>query len=379
MKLAIVSSRYPSPGSETFLAAELHSLEQHFDRVIVVPARTSLYSLATLRDAARAVFAHPKEFAAVLNVLVRGAGRPAILGKNLAILPRALAVSQLVERERVDHVHAYWLSTPATVAFVASQMTGVPWSSSAHRWDIYENNLVRQKARSARFVRAISERGRRDLGRFVDSQDEAKVTQVKVGVEMPAVAARPDCGIFRILCAANLIEQKGHEDLFDGLAILGKRGYHYRCDVAGSGPLYEKLQRRAAELGLGESVAMLGRVPHAQLLERLRRGDYDVAVLASRSDDRGRMEGIPVALMEAMAAGVPCVATSSGSIPELIDAECGAIVRPGDAAAFASELERLATRVDVRLRLGHNARLRVAEHFNIERTGPALARLIAAS
>jgi colanic acid/amylovoran biosynthesis glycosyltransferase len=377
--LAIISSRFPNTRSETFLGVELKGLQPHFDRVIVVPARESLFDGTTLREALRAALARPKRFFAVLRILVLGAGRPSILAKNLAILPRALAVSRILEREGVDHVHAYWLSTPATVALVASQMTGLPWSSSAHRWDIYENNLLRQKGRSARFLRTISDRGRRDLGRALTPQDAGKVTQVKVGVEMPQIARKDEPGRFAMLCAANLIEQKGHADLLEALAILAARGVAFRCDVAGSGPLYGALERRIAELGLSQHVALQGRVPHARLLERLARGEYDVAVLASRSDGRARMEGIPVALMEAMAAGVPCVATNSGSIPELIDDRCGAVVPAGDALALAAALERLGARRELRRQLGANARVRIAEHFNIERTGPQLARLIQAS
>ncbi len=77
-----------------------------------------------------------------------------------------------------------------------------------------------------------------------------------------------------------------------------------------------------------------------------------------------------------MAAGLPCVATDSGSIPELLDAVTGIVVPAGDARRIANALERLANSADLRRRLGDAARERVEREFNIERTGPALAELI---
>lgn len=378
MTLAVISSRYPRAGHESFLEAELHGLARYFDRIVVLSAREALFSPRTLLDAIRTAMRHPAQTLRVLRTLLFAGSRPKIVAKNLAVLPRALAVSRIVARERVDHIHAYWLSAPATVAYVAAEIAGIPWSSSAHRWDIYERNLLAPKARTARFFRAISERGRRDLATALD-EHARKVTHVKVGVTMPARTARQASHELRLICPANLIEQKGHAVLLDALAILQRRGIEFRCEIAGSGPLQESLQRRIHALDLSKRVAMVGRVPHATLLERLRVGQYDVAVLASRSDGCVNMEGIPVALIEAMAAGVPCVATSSGSVGELIDETSGIAVPVEDAGAFADALEGLAARPDLRRRLGENARSRVAQYFNIERTAAQLAELIAAS
>lgn len=376
MTVAIISSRFPRFGAEAFLGAELNGLSPHFERVIVVPVRESLLSGRTLIDAFRTVRSHPARIVGVLKLLFVGASRPSVFFKNLAVLPRALAVARTVELEKVDHIHAYWMSAPATVALVASHVTGVPWSSSAHRWDIYERNLLERKAEKAAFLRTISKRGSRDLAALIGAKHRGKVAQVPVGVEIPAIEPCAFAGPLRLLCAANLIEQKGHVDLLEALARLARRNVEYRCDIAGSGPLYQKLERRISKLGLSGRVFLRGRVDHAELLERLRRGEYDVAVLASRSEGRGRMEGIPVALVEAMAAGLPCVATDSGSIPELLDEGSGFVVPVGDPQRFAGAIERLASSAELRARLGRNARKRVVRHFNVEQTGPALAELI---
>lgn len=375
MTVAIISSRFPRFGAETFLAAELNGLRPHFDRVIVVPVRESLFSWKTIVDAVRTICSHPTRIVAVVKLLFVGASRPSVFFKNLAVFPRALAVARTVELEKVDHIHAYWMSAPATVALVASQVTGIPWSASAHRWDIYEGNLLERKAAKAAFLRTISDRGRRDLSAMISVKHRGKVARVPVGVKVPAIEPRRLAGPLRLLCAANLIEQKGHLDLLEALGIVARRNVDYRCDIAGSGPLYRQLERRICELGLSRRVFLRGRVGHAQLLESLRCGEYDVAVLASRSAEGGRMEGIPVALIEAMAAGMPCIATDSGSIPELLDGTSGFVVPVGDAKSFADAIERLANS-DLRSELGRNARTHIVRHFNIEQTGPALAGLI---
>jgi glycosyltransferase involved in cell wall biosynthesis len=373
--VAIISSRFPRFGAEAFLGAELNGLRAHFERVIVVPARESLFSWQTVLDAFRTIRSHPAQSFGVLKLLLAGANRPSVLFKNLAVLPRALAVARTVELEKVDHIHAYWMSAPATVALVASHVTGVPWSSSAHRWDIYEGNLLECKAAKAAFLRTISDRGSSDLAALIGVKHRSKVARIPVGVKIPAIVSRRDAGPLRLLCAANLIEQKGHFDLLDALGLVARRNVDYRCDIAGAGPLYQQLERRICELGLSHRAVLRGRVDHAQLLESLRCGEYDVAVLASRSAGDGRMEGIPVALIEAMAAGLPCIATDSGSIPELLDSTAGVVVPVGDIKSFADAIERLAN-ADLRAELGRNARTRIVRHFNIEQTGPALAGLI---
>jgi colanic acid/amylovoran biosynthesis glycosyltransferase len=378
MKVAIVSSRFPGRG-ETFLGTELKELRGHFEDVSVIPARGELFSGSTLRDAAAMVRSRPRRFMKTLRALVSGSRRPSILAKNLVVLPRALAVAHRIERDGVDHIHAYWLSAPATVAFVASEMTGTPWSASAHSWDIYEDNMIRSKAKSARFIRAISDRGANDLGSFIERPDAKKVRRVFVGVDVAESAAPRLVKKLRFLCAANLVAVKGHDDLLSALKIAADEGVDYYCDFAGDGVLWNALKKRITELGLEDRVFMVGRVPHATLIERLRRGDYDIKLLSSLDGGGGHMEGIPVALMEAMAAGVPCVATNSGGIPELIADDCGIVATAHDPKAFAAGIVRLARSPELRAQMALRARARVNEHFNVRRTIPTLASLVKAS
>ena len=294
--------------------------------------------------------------------------------KNLAVLAKGLALAELVRANGIEHVHAYWLSTPATVAWIASRVSGVPFSATTHRWDLYENNMAARKLADAAFVRTISERGRTDLLAMTGG-DPAKAVLVRLGVALPP--RRPDAaeaaaGPLRILCAARLVPVKAHDVLIDALARLRDAGVDFRCTLAGEGELRGALATRIAALGLGDRVAMPGAIPHGELLERLERGDFDVSVISSIERAGGLMEGVPVALIEAMAAGAVVVATDSGSIGELVDELTGVLVPYADPQALADALAGVASDPALRARLRAAARGRVERDYDASRTSAAL-------
>ncbi len=238
---------------------------------------------------------------------------------------------------------------------------------------------ARRKAAAARFIRLISDRSRDALAQRVPEADRSKLRVVHLGVDLPAAAApQPRAGALRVLCAANLVPVKGHDALIAAMAAAVERGVDVTCDLAGDGPERERIGAAIARRGLGGRVALLGHVPHERLLASLRAGDYDAVALAST--ERGtEFEGIPVFLMEAMAAGVPCVATRTGAIPELVADGCGILVDQGDPQALADALERLWRDPPLRGSLAEAARARVAAEFDTRRTTAQLADLMAAS
>jgi glycosyltransferase involved in cell wall biosynthesis len=271
-----------------------------------------------------------------------------------------------MRRRRIQHVHAYWASTPATVAYAVAMLNDIPWSFTAHRWDIYENNLLADKVRHAVFVRAISERARATVLERVDPTYAHKVTALHLGVARASTFAFESARPFTVLCAANLEPVKGHSTLIRALRLLAERGIDVRCVLAGDGSLRGGLEDAVRAGGLSHRVTFAGAVPHKTLLHDLASGAYDVAVLASIETKAGLHEGIPAFLMEAMAAGVPCIATRTGSIAELIDARCGVLVEQRDAQALADAIERLAHDGAARRALGRAACARVARDFAAE-------------
>lgn len=402
MKLALVSAKFPFGGKEPYLHAELRALAPYFERIGVFPTspsdpewgfaevaaeveRRELLGTDTLVDAVLALVTRPRASLGAVGALLRGS-RPAVLLKNVAVVPLGLSLGFRLRRDRYDHVHSYWLSTPASVAFLAARVAGIPWSSTGHLWDIYEDNALALKLADARFVRAISARGRRDL-LATPGCAAADVRVIHVGVDVPDAppaaaspgadapsAARP----FALLCAANLVPKKGHADLLDALAELRDRGVAVRCTVAGDGELRDALHARAHELGLDDVVSFRGHVAHAALLDEMRAGAYDAMVLTSLELPGGLMEGIPVALMEAMALGLPVITTDTGSITELVDDTCGRVVDQRNVTAIASAIAELADDPELRAALAGAAYEKVRADFNVVRVARELAAAIGA-
>lgn len=353
-KVAIVTSRFPFGNAEPYLNTELGELVKHFERIAVMPVRRGSGSIALLpqgievldwplcdahilRRAARTIALRGPLAARTLRDIVTSKD-PGRL-KNAAVMLKSIALADWVLEHGYDHLHAYWLSTPATVACIAAQIAGISWSATAHRWDIYERNAFDVKGRSAAFVRAISARGAADVWARMP-QLEQRVRHVRLGAVVPRTLpdARAGGTRFCVICPAALVPIKGHADLLSAIAQL--RAWHVpvQCTIAGQGPLREVLEERAETLDLRECVEFAGYIPASELHERYRTGAYHAVVLASRSDGATQMEGVPSALIEAMAEGVPVVATDSGSVCELLDTQSGWIVPPSNPDALARAL-----------------------------------------
>ena len=147
-------------------------------------------------------------------------------------------------------------------------------------------------------------------------------------------------------------------------------------ELIGDGPLEASLRAEAGELGVADRVTFTGLVDHDQLLARLKAGDWDAIVLAS-SSTATEHEGIPVSLMEAMATGVPVVATDSGATRELVTDGAGLLVAPSDREALAEALRRLGADPELRARIGAVARGRVADAFDAARVAETLRGMMA--
>ncbi|MDQ3995247.1 MAG: glycosyltransferase family 4 protein [Actinomycetota bacterium] len=386
-----VTAKLPYGASEPFLIPEVTALEREGCDVTVVPVRRAgdlvhddaaalvpravalpVVTGAILRAALAELVRAP---VAVLRALflLRASRSTRILLKNLAVFPKGLWLGRYARRRGAAHLHAHWASTSATLAMVASEISGIAWSVTAHRWDIAENNLLPLKASRACFVRAISARGAEQLRQIVAKPGWSPWV-LHVGVEVPPRTRAPALanGPLRILTAASFVEVKGHVHLLAAVRRLKDMGVSVRLDLAGDGPTTASLRSRVGELGLDEDVAFLGRVSHARLLTDLADGRWHAVVLPSVVAGDGSQEGIPVSLMEAMARGVPAVGTESGAIAELLGDGAGILVPPADSDALARALARLASEPALAARLAERGRARIEESFAVDRAARAL-------
>ena len=396
MRIAYVTTHFPDGPGERFFEPEVLTLSQLGAELLVIPARPRKrsprdgesylrvlrlrpFDLKTAGLAAVETLSNPVRVFRALRTLCSARCKFATKIKNLVLFPKALAVGRILRRMHIEHIHAQWLSTPSTVAYVASAITGIPWSCTAHRFDILQDNLIAQKTQTARFIRAISSRNR-DLILQKSPSAASRCAVIHLGVAVPRTAKGSyDHNTPRILCAANLVPVKGHRYLLEALAALRDRGIPFECDLAGEGPLRQAIQSQIERSNLSGRVRLRGVVDHERLCGELASGKYDLFVLAS-TEDAGEFEGIPVALMEAMAAGIPCVSTSTGSIAELIeDGVSSTLVPQRDSAALAGAMELLLRDARRRAEMGKLARDRIVGSFNTQSTSKELFDLIRGS
>ena len=312
---------------------------------------------AALREAVRS----PRAVTAALVLLFRSPS-PSVLFRNLVAFPKALWIARLARRWPADHIHAHWAGPPSTVALVASRVSGVPWSFTAHFADIAAGNLLREKSESAVFVRFIA-LAMMDLARTVaPGTDESRWKLLHLGVDVPP-APTPRTELNRppvLLTAARFDVEKRHETLMWATRLLLDDGLEVEVWLAGSGPLEDETKRVARELEIERNVRFLGFVANQRLLEWLSTGRIDLVVLPSDA------EGLPVTLIEALACGVPSVAADAGGVGELLGDGCGGVVPSGDARALADAIAEALRSPERRAAWIRAGRIRVEQEFAVE-------------
>lgn len=302
-----------------------------------------------------------------------------ILIKNLAILPKAVFIAQQLNKSDVKHIHAHWASTTATMAWAVSELTGIPWSFTLHRWDIAENNMLRLKVEKACFARCIAEDGRNEVLEIIGKDLGQKVRVLHLGVPIPEEKAgrRIDEHLFTIACPATFVPIKGHKYLVEACAKLVKRGItEFQVLLFGDGPLEDEIRGEIRRLGLQEFIKLLGRLPHEQLIQWYSTGSVDAVVLTSVETEIGEKEGIPVALMEAMAWGIPVVTTETGGTHELAGGGAALIVPQRDSGRLTEAIESLIKDQELAGRLAEAGQRRVSEQFNIVENTKTLLKWI---
>jgi glycosyltransferase involved in cell wall biosynthesis len=387
-RIAFVTASHPWGESEGFLTAELTELASRVDLVIVPTWPRSPKPGADRERLIRSTAArHPIDPRVLMATLAELVTRPRsawrawrvlssgtirLRVRNAVVLPKAMWLARLVRRTEVTHIHAYWASMPASLAMAAAAAAQIPWSLTAHRGDVAVDNLLERKLASVEFTRCISLATRtlieERLGRRVSA---ASLPVVHLGLSLPtARRGRRTTRAANVLCAARLIPLKRHSDLLEAIAALRRRGVEVRLELAGSGSEEAALRALVARLDLTGTVEFLGHVEHPSLLARYSNGGVDVVTLASE------VEGIPVSLMEAMAAGVPAVATDVGGVSELLGGGAGILVPPGDPLALAEALERVITDAAVWESLAEAGRARVMDDFDSRASAARLLELI---
>lgn len=325
-----------------------------------------------LRSTWRVAIAHPLPFVALLIAALRSARLDVgIAARRLVHLADAARAVEHCREHGVTHLHAHFGQAPATIAWFAAAIGNMAegerwtWSFTIHGFQDFVNESDARldlKAASASFVVCVSDFTRSQLCRVTDPRLWDRFHVVRCGIDLaafPVRAARPMPADPRVLVVARLSAEKGHVVLLHALARLRAEGTPATVEVIGSGPYEPEIRAEVERLGLRDAVTLHGELLPGAVAEHLR--EADVFCLPSFS------EGLPISIMEAMAVGVPVVATAISGIPELaVHDETALTVPPSNAEALAAALRRLVAEPGLATTLATAGRAAVEERHDLQ-------------
>ncbi len=401
MKIAYVVNTYPRP-SHSFIRREIRALEAQGHRVLRLAMRGDPAPLVDPDDRAeaqatlrvleqgggallRACLAAPP--AAMLRAIRLAAscgrrGRGGVPGtggvlRHMVYLVEAAFVARRCLAEGIEHIHAHFGTNSATVAMLAHVLSGLPYSFTVHgpeEFDAPRALSLGVKMQHAAFTVAISSFGRSQLMRWADFADWPRLKVVHCGIDPERFAAPAPLppGSGRMVAIGRLSEQKGQMLLVEALALAIRQAPELHLTLVGDGELRALIEAAVAAHGLGPHVRLTGWLDEAGVRAEL--AAAHALVLPSFA------EGLPMVVMEAMAAARPVLATAIAGVPELVlPGGTGWLVPAGDAAGLAAAMVALAATPPEQLaRMGAAGRARVLERHDVAREAARLAGLIAA-
>ncbi len=329
---------------------------------------TAVIARHHLRLAARRPIAY---LGALVRALARGRA-------GVSDFLRAGCLGDQLLVDGVEQLHAHFVSTPADIAALASRAAGLPLSLSAHAKDIYLSKAgdLARRLDAARFTVTCTEANR---GVLAQAAPHARIARVYHGIDLGQFhperrrtdgAARP-----LVLAIGRLRAKKGFDVLIAACAALRDEGRDLECEIIGYGEARDHLSASIDAAGLGDRVALAGKLTREQIVERFARAS--VFVQPSRIAADGDRDGIPNVLLEAMAMGLPVVASDVSGIPELVTHEVsGLLVPPDDVRRLAAGIARCLDDRPLADRLGVAARAVVVERFDNDHNLAALVRLL---
>lgn len=402
LKIAYLVNTYPR-GSQTFVRREILALERlgwDIHRFAMRSDRAALVEPADMAEDARTehvlelgagrlvasalgwMARNPKgaarAFVMALRCGAQGAGGTPGTGGRLRHMIYLVEAAHLARRchdLRLPHLHAHFGTNSATVAMLSALMGGPGYSFTVHgpeEFDAPRALSLGTKADHALFSVAISGYGRSQLYRWTDAQTWPRLHVVHCGIEpwrFPDPAPMPQGGP-HLVAIGRLSEQKGFALLIDAIAKAVPDLPDLRLTLVGDGPLRPQLEAAIARHDLARHVTLTGWLDEGRVRETL--AQAQALIVPSFA------EGLPVVIMEAMAAGRPVIATTIAGVPELVTPDTGWLVPTGDAGALAQAIRHMsATPLDRLVQMGQAARQRVFDRHDIDREAEKLTVLFA--
>ncbi len=394
MKVAYLLNQYPMP-SQTFVRRELAALEsagwtiQRYSIRSVDPGEVvdpedraerertryllgAVGAASLLLAVARTVIGSPGAFVAAARAAL-ALGRRSRRGPlmHLVYLAEACVVRAWAAADGIDHIHSHFGTNAPVVALLVRRLGGPSYSFTIHgpeEFDAPEALHLRDKVHDAAFVVVISSFGRSQLLRWCDQEDWPKVRVVRCGLDESFLGRRttPNPANRRLVCVGRLAEQKGQLLLVEAVRRLRDEGVDVELVLAGEGPMRPAIEDAIRRWDLADSIRITGWIDNAAV--RTAVDGARALVLPSFA------EGLPVAIMEALALGRPVISTMVAGIPELVDDDCGWLVPAGSVEALADAMRDALDAAPARLdEMGRVGRSRVLARHDADTEAAALA------
>ncbi|MBX2809546.1 MAG: glycosyltransferase family 4 protein [Cellvibrionaceae bacterium] len=394
MRLAYFTNTYPR-ATDTFIRREVIGLRKRGFEVLTFSVRktgsdhdvdaevisekaNTTYLLpcspfTLFADHAKALISKPVNYCKTLLLALK-TSRPGIKGHALQLVyfAEAILLARRVQEQGVEHLHNHLGDNSGTVTLLAASFADISYSISIHGPHIFFDGLhwaLDTKTQYAKFIACIGHFCTSQMMLYTDKQDWHKFNIVRCGIDpqqfefkAPARTAK------KLVYVGRLSGEKGVPVLFESLVDLKQQNYDFHLTLLGDGEDRQQLEQLTREYQLQAHIHFAGFVDQATIANTL--ADSDIFVLPSFA------EGIPVALMEAMARGVPVITTYVGGIPELIiDKVTGQLVYPADKHALSQAIAYYIDNPDACIEIAKNAREKVVNEFDINQQVDKLAQL----
>jgi glycosyltransferase involved in cell wall biosynthesis len=393
LKIAYILNTYPQP-SHSFIRREIQALERGGAQILRLAMRRADVALVDAGDMAEAekteyvldrggsglirallgrMLRAPGRFSGALVLAARMA-RASDLGilRHLIYLAEACHVARRCRVEGVDHMHAHFGTNAAAVAMLAHALGAPGYSFTVHgpeEFDAPARLSLGPKLDRAAFAVGVSQFGRSQLRRWADIATWQRLKVVHCAIE-PAAFARPaplPSGALRLVCIGRFVEQKGQMLLLRAMVQVRQRYPDIHLTLVGDGDMRVDLEAAISAEELTQNITLTGWLDEAGV-----RAQLDAAhalIMPSFA------EGLPMVVMEAMAAARPVIATYIAGIPELVlPGQTGWLVPAGDAGALAGAVTGMAQTPPPDLaRIGQAGRERVLDRHDADTEAARLA------
>lgn len=394
IRVAYILFRFPSL-TETFIAEEIQKIQKEDVEVkvysllppkedLIHPVSQSLLPLT--RNVPRLVnpaigFAQifflikkPRLYFHLLRtLLMQPANAFSTNLQRIVIFLKSVWVAKDLQISQIQliHTHFAWLS--AAASWVVGQLLDLPFTVTTHAFDIYSerNDLLQLITNQASKVITISDHNKNSIQAKNPVLQNGKLQVIRCGIDLsyfssPAAEQFPTSSPVQITSIGSLIEKKGHEYLIKACNILKNQDFPFQCMIIGAGSQHAFLENMIRENNLSEYVVLAGKKSQDWVRDRLSRSH--LFVLACVRTDDNDQDGIPVAMMEAMAMGIPVISTAVSGIPEIIiNEETGLIVDERDPEFLCKAIIRLSSDASLRKALGEKGLMLIQQEYDIRK------------